>query len=79
MLKDKSGVGMIHDRIQSDTAMDGVSYRFSPSPCGIAYSDKRFMRSDVISLKEFVSFSMITHSRHTVNGVDLFNGFAYFW
>ena len=54
LLKDKSGVGIIDDKIQDDIAMNGVSYfipKFAPPPCEITNSNKRFEWNDVISLK----------------------------
>ena len=54
LLKDKPRVGVINDKIQDNTVMNGVSYfshYFSLSLCEITYSVKRSEQNDIISHK----------------------------
>ena len=53
--KDKSGVGIVGDKIQDNTVMNCVSYffvLFSQTPCEITNSDKRSERNYITSRKQ---------------------------
>ena len=46
-LQNKTRVSMINDKIKDNTSMNGVLYlfhHFSPFPCEVTYSNKRFLR-----------------------------------
>ena len=68
-------VGMIHGEIQDTAAVNGVLHflhYFWPSRCEFTYSNKRFERSDVISLKRLgpVAMSVLSRSQASEDTVS---------
>ena len=67
-LQEESEAAMIHDEMQDYSSMNGAwyfSYYFAAFPCGITYSKKRFVRSDVVKFQKGVSSDVIFNNNET--------------
>ena len=66
---------MIHNKIKHNSAINGVANvfpLFSPFPWEIMYSNKRFVRTDVISRKKSVSSDVTVDENEAVSLYLLF-------